>query len=268
MLKKKTYVVIAGQLLMSALIIVGIKLSNLKRMTRSVEAMGVSMGDYIDGFFFARMVFMATVGIILPIFICTLAGDLVAGEIQDGSLKLHTTRPRPRSQIILSKIIALFICALGFSLSFGLFSLLLGIPFFGVPGAQLVPYLLYGMGMDFALYPLGEAMLRYVGVMIYAAFAIMNLGCITLAFSCLFNHMTSATIAGITVYFISFVVQGMPFLDGIKPYLLSTIMSGSKYLYLEAIPVQRVLTNFLLNIAYIIGFGAFSFWIFRGKDIK
>ena len=49
---------------------------------------------YLDGFFFARIALVPTFTVLMPIVMATPGRDGIAGEIQEGSLKLYMSRPR------------------------------------------------------------------------------------------------------------------------------------------------------------------------------
>jgi hypothetical protein len=125
-----------------------------------------------------------------------------------------------------------------------------------------------GLATDFVIMPFQDCLLRYGLATLYHAFSILALGSLTLFFSTLFNRMTSATIAGLTVYFISYILGTIPVLSEIKPYLLTEAMNGSVALWLNTIPTGRVLHYMSLLCIYITVFTTASVLVFHGKDIK
>lgn len=268
--QKKNYIVVVGHLCLILLVYVGIKMSTFTGpMSRRLSAAsGLDIKEMIDAMFFARTVFLPTLIMIFPIFICTLAGDLIAGEYQDGSLKLYASRARSRSQIVMSKILAMFICSTIYCIYFSLICLAAGFILFKKPGTQLIPLIQFGLSTDLSILPFIKALERYFYVMLFHCWSTFALGSVTLFFSTVFNRMTSATISGITLYFISYVIGEIPMLESIKPYLITTVMNGSHVFWLSEIPHGRIIEDLTLLGIYSVVFCTLSHVIFNAKDIK
>lgn len=272
MFQKKSYVVIGGHLLLLLLCFIGFKTTNLhsfqEDVTRHSSLVVKNIFEYIDGLFFARAALVPTYFILFPIFICSLAGDMVAGEIQEGTLKLYASRDRSRAGIIIAKFIALFIISVFYAFYFAAVNLVIGRIFFGPFGLQLV--FLHEMGIDTDLVLMSplRALEAYFLSVCYFSVSIMGLGSVTLFLSTIFNRMTSATVAGITIYFVCYIVSALPFSAEIRPYLLSSAMNNIFIFWMERMPEGRLLDNcFLLGI-YITVFASMSLIWFNAKDIK
>lgn len=76
--------------------------------------------------------------VLMPIVVATLAGDCVAGEMQEGSLKLYVSRPRSRSRIILSKFFAVYLATLLYCLYFAVLNIAIGVLVLNISPTQLV----------------------------------------------------------------------------------------------------------------------------------
>ncbi|MDD5698285.1 MAG: ABC transporter permease [Victivallaceae bacterium] len=268
--QRKNYVVMAGHLLFLGLCYLGFKTSKLNFIKHSLNAnkFDLNLTDYLDGLFFARAALVPTFVVLMPIFICTLAGGAIAGEIQQGSLKLYASRPRSRSSIVWSKIFAIY----GFNLLFCLYlagaGLLVGLALFGYNPAQLIYARNFGLGNDLSLMSGTEALIRYFATVVYYSFSLMALGSVGLFFSTLFDHPTAATIAAVTVYFVCFIVAQLPFAVEIKPYLLSKVMNGCGVLWLPDIPWYRLGRNLSVLALYSCGFSTLAVCSFNLRDIK
>jgi ABC-2 type transport system permease protein len=268
--QKKNYVVLAGHMLFLGLCYLAFKTSKLRFINRSLQAnkLEINLLDYLDGLFFSRAGLVPTFLVLMPIFICTLAGGVVAGEIQQGSLKLYASRPRSRTSIMLSKIFAVYGVNLAFCIYFALTGLLIGILLFGYNPTQLIFASGFKLGNDISLMSSSEALIRYFGTTFYYSFSLMALGSVALFFSTLFNQPTAATIAAITVYFVCFIVEQLPFAAEIRPYLLSRVMNGCGVLWLPDIPLNMLLRNIAILGLYIGGFCSLAICSFNLKDIK
>ena len=268
--QKKNYVVLAGHMLFLALCYLAFKTSKLHFLHRNLKAnkFSIDLLDYMDGLFFARAGLVPTFLVLMPIFICTLAGGVIAGEIQQGSLKLYASRPRSRTSIILSKIFAIYSFNFIFCVYFAIAGVLIGVLLMGYNPTQLVFSAGFKLGNDIALMTAQESLIRYFASAFYCSFSLMALGSVALFFSTLFNKPTAATISAITVYFVCFIVAKLPFATEIKPYLLSQLMNGCGVLWLPDIPWYMLAKNMSILALYILGFSSLAICSFNLKDIK
>ncbi|HPN84044.1 MAG TPA: ABC transporter permease, partial [Victivallales bacterium] len=191
--QKKNYIAVAGHMVLLVLCIIGMGMPEDYYRHSGMAKSGMQLDifkTYLDGIFFARALLLPTFVIILPILICTVGGDMIAGEIQDGSMRLYVSRPRTRTSMILSKIVAMFMFSLLYCVYFGIVGLAAGIAFYGYSETQLIPLLHLGFGTDLEIMNAMQSLLRYGMIVVYYSFSIMTLGIITLFFSTLFNRMT------------------------------------------------------------------------------
>jgi ABC-2 type transport system permease protein len=264
--------VIVGHLFFMALCYIGFKTSKMNFLERAVSHQANFQLDdfmsYIDGLFFARMALIPTFIVIMPMFISTLAGDMVAGEIQQGTLKLYASRQRSRTNIILSKLTAVYLVNLACCIYFAITGLIIGICFFGLPHTQLVFLHGFKLGTEIIMMPLGEAFTAYILTTLYFSISMMALGSIALFLSTVFNRMTSATIGAIVIYFVCYIVEKLPFTVEIRPYLLSKVMNGSIVFWLTDIPIGRLTSNLAALAIYIVIFSGLAVLNFNFKDIK
>lgn len=266
--QKKNYVVIGGHLMLLLLCYIAFKTSDTKYMPGDVRSMFVNFTAFFDGMFFARIAMLPTFMMIMPIFIATVAGDIVAGEIQDGSLKLYLARPRSRIRLIQSKMLAIYVVTVIYCLYFAVICLVVGIICFGWPGESQLIYLRgMGIGNHISIMSLPDASFRYIMMTFYYSFSLMALGSIVLFLSTIFDRMTSATVSGITLYFVCYIVERLPFTEKIAPYMLSRIMNYPD-LYMTTIPIGRLTVNLTALGVYILLFTMLSMITFSLKDIK
>lgn len=266
--QKKNYVVIIGHFLLVMLCYLSFKTTDYKFVGGDVRNMFENVGVFFDGLFFARIAVIPTFMIIMPIFIATLSGDIIAGEIQDGSLKLYMARPRSRIMLITNKLLAIYAVTLVYCIYFSIICFLVGLVFFGWPNS---PQLIYmrglGLGNSIVLMSLNEAVVRYVIMTLYYSFSLMALGSIVLFMSTIFDRMTAATVSGITLYFVCYIIERLPFAEKIAPYMLSRVMNYPD-LYMTTVPYGRLTANLAALSIYIALFSMLSMVSFSMKDIK
>lgn len=270
-IQKKNYVMLGGHLLFLGLCYLAFRSAQGNFFRRFDKTMNFHVEDltsYLDGLFFARIAMVPTFIVLMPIVVATLAGDCVAGEMQEGSLKLYVSRPRSRSRIILSKFFAVYLATLLYCLYFAVLNIAIGVLVLNISPTQLVMLTDRVFGTDVVIMGVRGALLRYFAATVYFSFSLTALGAITLFFSTVFNRMSAATVTVISFYFVSYVIAALPFSESIRPYLLSEIMNNSFLLWLSPLPVNKLLVNLSTLSLYTVGFLLLATLMFNYKDLK
>lgn len=100
-----------------------------------IAAGALSLDDKPNLWEYTRLDIMVTSWLIST-FVVVIAADIVAGEFASGTIKLLLIRPWSRSNILLSKYIALLLCVLFFLAAFFLVSLLANLALTGLAGGE------------------------------------------------------------------------------------------------------------------------------------
>ena len=270
-IQKKNYVMLGGHLLFLGLCYLAFRSAQGNFFRRFDKTMNFHVEDltsYLDGLFFARIAMVPTFIVLMPIVVATLAGDCVAGEMQEGSLKLYVSRPHSRSRIILSKFFAVYLATLLYCLYFAVLNIAIGVLVLNISPTQLVMLTDRVFGTDVVIMGVRGALLRYFAATVYFSFSLTALGAITLFFSTVFNRMSAATVTVISFYFVSYVIAALPFSESIRPYLLSEVMNNSFLLWLSPLPVNKLLVNLSTLSLYTVGFLLLATLMFNYKDLK
>ncbi len=269
--QKKNYVMLACHLFFLALCYLAFRSAQgrfFQRFDRTMNFHLENLNDYLDGLFFARVAMVPTFIVLMPILVATLAGDTVAGEMQDGSLKMYVSRARSRSAVLLSKFFAVYLVTLLFCIWFATVNVVVGVMILGVSPTQLVMLTDRMFGTDVVVMGCGGALLRYIASALYFSFSLTALGAITLFFSCIFNRMSAATVTVISLYFVSYVIAALPFSEAIRPYLLSEVMNNAFLFWLSPLPLHKLLLNLAALSLYTAGFLLGAVLTFNCKDLK
>ena len=268
--QKKNYIPFVGYILFVILCYIAFKTSIpvLAEWLSGFDSDKTRAARYLDGFFFARIVLVPTFIVLMPIVMATLGGDCIAGEIQDGSLKLYMSRPRSRTRLILTKFFAVYIAGLLYSFFFACAGFIIGWVLFGIAPVQvlLMPGRVFGSTVS--VMTNSEALIRYCCASVYFSFSLMTMGTMAVFFSTVFNRMCSAAIAVITFYFVSYVVASLPFSGGIRPWLISEIMNNAFLFWMTPVPMGKLCINLATLALYICGFLWAAVSFFNWKDIR
>ncbi|MGO1383345.1 MAG: ABC transporter permease [Arachnia sp.] len=149
---------------------------------------------------------------LLPLTIGITAGDAIAGESQAGTLRYLLTLPVARTRLLASKSLASLAFALVAVLLIAAMALASGGAFFGLTDMTL----LSGTTVS-----LGGGMARMFGVAMYVALSLTGLVAVGVFFSTLTEVPVGAMAATTVVAVISSVLDTLPQLAAIHPYLLT-----------------------------------------------
>lgn len=268
--QKKNYITLGGYVLFFTLCCIAFCTStdSLSAMLGSFEMDRAAAEKYLDGFFFARILLVPTFIVLMPLVMAALGGDCIAGESQEGSLMLYMTRSRSRTRLVLTKFCSIYIAGFFYSSLFACTGLLAGVLLFGLAPVQvlLMPGSVFGAVTS--VMSNSEALLRYFGAALYFSFSLMTLGTIALFLSTIFNRMSTAAIAVLTLYFVSYVVASLPISGRVRPYLVSEIMNNAFLFWLDPIPPGKLCVNLASLAIYISSFLLASVISFNCKDIR
>jgi ABC-2 type transport system permease protein len=147
----------------------------------------------------------------LPLAIAMLSADSIAGEANIGTLRYLLTVPVGRTRLLAVKYASLVIGALIGVGTITLAGLLVGLPLFGT-GSMIS---LSGSELSFA-----AALGRVVVVALYLGAGIAALGAVGLFISTLTEQPIAATIATTIVALVSWILDSIPQLDWLAPWLV------------------------------------------------
>jgi ABC-2 type transport system permease protein len=211
-----------------------------------------------NGFFVALAALGVELGLFLPIAIAMLAGDAVAGEANQGTLRYLLTVPVGRTRLLAVKYAGIVAGAFLAPLMVAVSGLVIGLILFG--GGDVT--LLSGTQVGF-----GEALLRLLGVCLFLGVCLSALGAMGLFLSTLTEQPMGATIALTMLTVASFVLQQIPQLDWLHPYLLTRHWQDFGELLRDPVSFDALTPGLLSAGAYILVFLSAAWARFAGRDI-
>ncbi len=163
-----------------------------------------------NGVFLAFIALSTLLILVLPVVVAVVAGDSVAGEAGYGTLRYLLAVPAGRTRLLAVKFAAIVVFGLAATFIVSAVSLAVGAALFPVGPVTL---------LSGATVPLAEGLLRVLFVTLYVAAAMAALGAIGLAISTLTEHAIGAIAAIAILVVTSEVVDQVPQLAAIGPYL-------------------------------------------------
>lgn len=219
--------------------------------------------DFLDsvtsnGLFVSLAALTVEMGLFLPLAIAMLAGDAVAGEANLGTLRYLLTVPVSRTRLLVVKYASL--C----------FGALWGVTVVAVVGAA-IGIALFGTGplttLSGSQLPFGAASGRLVLVVLYCSAGIAALGAVGLFISTLTEQPIAATIALTIFTILSWILDGVPQLDWLHPWLIVDQWLAFADLLRDPPFWDNILRGLSVDAGYAVVFWLLAWARLAGKDI-
>jgi ABC-2 type transport system permease protein len=211
-----------------------------------------------NGLFVALAALTATVPLFLPLAVAVVAGDAVAGEANLGTLRYLLTVPVRRTRLLAVKYAAVVAFCFAATLLVGAVGAGIGLVLF--PGGRVT--LLSGTTVSQA-----QATGRILLVALYIAACMAALGAVGMFVSTLTDYPVAAMAATGMLAVTSEVLDALPQLSAVHPYLLSHGWLAYGDLLRDPMSFTAVGPGLLSAAAYIAVFGALAWARFGGRDV-
>ena len=211
-----------------------------------------------NGLFVALAALTIEMGLFLPLAVAVVAGDSVAGEANIGTLRYLLTVPVTRPRLLAVKFAAVAIGAFVATFTVALVGIVMGLLLFG--GGPMT--MLSGTQVGFA-----DGLGRVLLAAAYLACGMAALGAVGLFISTLTEQPIAATIATVVVSTTSFILDSIPQVGWLHPYLLTHHWVDFGDLFRTPVATANLLDGLYLAAAYVVVFLLAAWARFAGKDV-
>jgi len=274
--RPRTYIAFGTIAALIIILQVGLKLDGqeyLDFMLNSLSKFDVS-GTVLNGY----MVCYVTLQMLLinvPLLVTLIAGDIISGEANMGTLRFMLGKPYSRSQILIAKFLAASIYTFLLLIWLAIFALLLNLVIFGTGDLMIFKssYLVI-INHD-------DIFWRYIGAFCFAFLSMTTVAAVGFLLS-IFAENSIGPIVGtmsVIIFFTVISTLNIPMYNVIKPFLFVTHMNVWKEFFDQkadahnvGIPgtlqnPQRIISSALVLLAHIVGLVSLAVYIFKKKDI-
>lgn len=239
------------------------------------DSLEIPFDNILNGFFIC-FVILNLLLIHIPLLIALVAGDLVAGEANMGTLRLLATKPISRTQLMLAKFFAATIYTALLLLWMALLALALSIFLFDTND------IIVARNDAIELIKKDDVLWRYIAAFGYATVALTTVAALAFLLSIFADNSIGPIVATISIVIVFTILSEMqiPLYDRtVKPYLFTSHMLAWKgFFYLKtdsegtSIPgtienLPAVLRSMTVLLTYIVLFVTTAITIFKRKDI-
>ena len=198
----------------------------------------------------------------IPILICLVTGDSIAGEASTGTLRLILQKPYSRTQIYLAKSLSGFIYTISLIIFLALMTYVLG-------------YFLFGSG-DLIVLRRGVTVIssddvvwRFCLAFCSGALSMLVVASLSMMISSFVNNAigpivgTISIIIGLNIIF----TLGAPLFKNLIPYIFTSHFIKWQYFFDFQIEIDKLRLSVIVQLAYIIVFNTIGIFHFNRKDI-
>ena len=253
--RPRTIAMLAGLALVPVLIAVAVRVTSAGSSGRGPAFLSEITEN---GLFVAFTALTVSIPLFLPLTVSVVAGDTIAGEASLGTLRYLLVAPAGRTRLLLVK----YAGAAVFSIAAVVVIVLVGVAI----GAALFPIrpatLLSGDVID-----VGEFTVRAFLLAGYVTLSLLGLSAIGLFISTLTTVPVGAMAATIVLAAASQILDLLPQLAALHPWLFTHYWLGFADLLRDPISWDSYGQNAALQLGYIAVFGALAYGRFATKDI-
>ena len=263
--RKRTYLGFAAFVAVEILLLLLLNLPKPKAgFRRLIEQNGYGFDQYFSGATLGLLMLMWTTFLLGALYLALVAGDVVAKEVEDGTLRMVLCRPISRLRVGFLKYAA---CVLyTFALTF----------FIGI--TALVAGLLYcGWGGLFAIAPLEQLLAmheawpglwRYLGALPLLGFGLVSITSLGFLFSCCEMKPAAATILTLSIFFFDSIFRSIPYFESLRGWFMTTHMTLWLRVFEYHIPWWRIAEDVTWLGALNVTFALVGLAILQQRDFK
>jgi ABC-2 type transport system permease protein len=263
--RKRTYLGFAAFVAVEILLLLLLNLPKPKAGFRKlIEQNGYGFDQYFSGATLGLLMLMWTTFLLGALYLALVAGDVVAKEVEDGTLRMILCRPISRLRVGFLKYAA---CVLyTFALTF----------FIGI--TALVAGLLYcGWGGLFAIAPLEQLLAmheawpglwRYLGALPLLGFGLVSITSLGFLFSCCEMKPAAATILSLSIFFFDSIFRSIPYFESLRGWFMTTHMTLWLRVFEYHIPWWRIAEDVTWLGALNVTFALVGLAILQQRDFK
>lgn len=264
--RKRTYIGFGSFLFVQILILALLQLPKAKRaFTELLTSNGYLAQEYYSGLTLGLLIIVFTFSLLGALYVALVGGDMVAKEVEDGTMRMILSRPISRVQLLAIKWTACAIYTFVLVIFLGATSLAAGVIYRGGLGKLFVFVPQEGL---FGIFSTGEGLSRYARSVLFLGLVTQIIAAAAFMFSCFNMKPAAATILTLSLMFVDFVLRNIPYFRGFQKYFISYHTACWARTYFDVVPWPGIAESLI----YLAALGV-TFWIvgavaFVSRDFK
>ena len=263
--RKRTYIGFGVFLGVEALILILWQLPRGQHwMKHMIEQSGGVFELYFSGLTVAMIMLSTTVFLLGALYLGLVGGDLIAKEVEDGTMRMTLCRPVSRLRVLLVKYATCVIYTFTLVIFIGLSALGAAMLVRGAGGM----FLMIPEERLIAFYDFGPGLARYLAALPCMGMSMLTISTFSFLLSCFNMKPAAATISAITIFFVDWIFHLIPYFETYRPWMMTTHMSTWLNVFRNPWPWPQMLEDY----GYLLGLDATFFLVgvivFSSRDFK
>ena len=263
--RKRTWLGFGAFLAVELIILLLLQLPRVQRSWRLVlERAGYGFEEYFSGITLAFQIVIWTIFFLGGLFVALVAGDIVAKEVEDGTLRMTLCRPISRPRLLIIKYLTCVVYSFVLIFFIGLSALGVATLREGV-GGFFVFQPLEGL---FALFEPAEGHWRYLAALPLLSLSLLTITSIGFMLSCFNMKPAAATISTLTYFIADSIFRSIPYFEDIKQWFLTTHMEAWYGVFRYTIPYERMIGDYAYLLGVDVTLVVIAVVAFQARDFK
>jgi ABC-2 type transport system permease protein len=262
--KKRTYIGFGAFLLAQNAMLLTFRFTHWQAsMEQMLAGNGYFAREYVSALTVAVIMLIPQIALLMPLYTSLVGGDLVAKEVEDGTLRMILSRPISRFRLLLVKWVAGGIFSTVLVLMLG--GTALGFARLWFPWKGMFMFV---PGQVFNVLTPEDGLRLYLFSHLFMTLnASVVLG-IAFMFSCFNMKPAAATILALSLLFVNLVMEGIPFFERYHEYLLTYHFRSWYNVYAQPIPWAQMVESLCVLLAFNVTTFLIGTAAFQARDIK
>lgn len=264
--RRRTYLGFAIFVLFDLLVLGMMQSENIRDAARTfyLKYPQYSAPENFSGLTVARFILSQSLNLVGGLYLALVAGDVVAMEVEEGTVRTLLSRPVSRGRLLCHRAIVCIVYT--FALVFFLAVVALGCGLLDRgSGNLLIVFPGERVPVAYAFWP---GLVRYLLAIPLQAASLLTVTALAFMLSCTPMKPQAAAITALSIYLTDRFLHGASIFRSIRPYLMTTRMEEWIGIYRPQIPWESLLENcgqlLCLDFALIM----VGWWVFRRRDLK
>lgn len=275
--KPRTFIAFVAITMIVALIQMGFYVDGESYIQFGMNALSENFdiqGKVLNGYLLAYII-LQTLLVHVPLLIALVAGDMISGEANMGTLRLLVTKPVSRGQLVSAKFIASSVYTILLLIWMAIWALFVSMLVFGTDDMIIMKSEVVTQVLK------QDVMWRYFAAFGFAALAMITVAALAFFLSIFAENSIGPIITCMSIIIVFTILNtlNLPLFNAVKPYLFTSHMLGWKGFFdvqvnanneqivgsVENLPA--ILKSAGILLFHIAGFWIASIIVFRKKDI-
>jgi len=262
--KKRTYIGFGAFLLAQNAMLLAFKFTRWQsEMERMLEGNGYLALEYVSALTVALIMLIPQIALLMPLYTALVGGDLVAKEVEDGTLRMILSRPISRFRLLLVKWLAGGIFSAALVVMLGVTAL--GFARLWFPWQGMFVFI---PGQIFNVLSPADGLRFYAFSHLFMTLNACTVLGIALMFSSFNIKPAAATILALSLLFANLVMEGIPFFERYHQYLLTFHFHAWRLVFSQPMPWAQIGQSVCVLLAVNLTTFLIAAAAFQARDIK